>query len=112
MGYFRFNQMDGMYVSEIQSNDPKVINAIDIFNKLALMISGCLAHDALTVSTTESKLKLRKFYIYRRFLKSQTKMPCLQVPGEQRMVKVQVFPSRKVNLPVPRRSLPALLLNQ
>jgi hypothetical protein len=96
-GYFGFSQMDGMYVNEIESNDPKVINSIDIFNELSLMISGRLAHDEIVVSTNENKVKLSNFF--RQFLQTQETMPCLKVPGKHGLLKVQKFPSRSVTLP-------------
>ena len=100
-GYFGFIQNDGKYLSEVESNDPKVINSIDIFNKYSLMISGCLAYEILEDST-ENKMKLCQEY--RKFLKTQTFMPCLKVPSKAGMLKVQGFPSRRVTLPGRRRS--------
>ena len=101
-GYFGFIQVDGKYVSEIESDDPKVINSIDIFNEYSLMISGCIAHDILEVSTTENKGKLCNYY--RKFIKTQKLMPCLQVPNKAGILKVQGFPSCKVTLPGRRNS--------
>jgi hypothetical protein len=100
-GYFGFIQNDGKYLSEVESNDPKVTNSIDIFNEYSLMISGCLAYAKLEDSTENKMILCQE---YRKFLKTQTFMPCLKVPSKAGMLKIQGFPSRRVTLPGRRRS--------
>jgi hypothetical protein len=100
--YFRFTDTieDEKFVTEIDSKDPTVGNAVHVFNQFLLQINSYLAQYDVD-KDREGTNKLVVCQLYREFCRVVSrKIPCLENPlCKTKFLKVQIFPARRILSP-------------
>jgi len=98
--YFRFTGELEELVSEIESNDPLVYNAVDVVNQFYRMVNAYLAHYDVD-EHCEGTNKLVFCQLYREFSRDVNReIPCLEIPPcTNKFLKVQAFPARRIMSP-------------